>query len=82
MTRYPEGSLGCSDTATSGIAISRLWLPAVMINGVFALNDATSDPIALPVPAAVCRLTRAGLPWAWANPSAIASTAASCRPST
>jgi len=53
-----------------------------MISGVRFLKAVKMLPIALPTPAAECRLTRAALPLAWAYPSAIPTTTASCNPST
>src|ERR1700733_5472837 len=60
--------------------ISRVCWPAVTMSGVLPLYAATRLPIALPVPALVCRLTNVGLPVDCANPSAMASTDASCSP--
>src|ERR1700684_3949291 len=60
--------------------ISRVCWPAVTISGVLLLYAAIKLPMALPVPAAVCRFTSAGLPVDCAKPSAIANTEASCRP--
>src|SRR6185437_11808941 len=62
--------------------ISRVCWPAVTMSGMLPLYAATRLPIALPVPAPVCTLTTAGLPVDCANPSAIASTDASCNPRT
>ena len=42
--------------------ISRACWPAVTMSGVLPSYAATRLPIALPVPAPVCRLTNAGLP--------------------
>ncbi|BCJ58417.1 hypothetical protein Jiend_18390 [Micromonospora endophytica] len=66
----------------SSSSISRVCWPAVMISGVRLCQAVTMLPMALPVPGAVCRLTCAGLPVAWAYPSAMPTADASWSAST
>ena len=56
--------------------------PAVTTSGVSLAFEAASTPIALPRPPMACRLTNAARPDASAQPSAIATAVASCRPRT
>jgi hypothetical protein len=51
-----------------------------MISGVLFRNAVMMLPMPLPVPAEVCKFTSAGWRVACANPSAIATTEASCKP--
>ena len=66
----------------SSVIIGRTCWPAVTISGVLLAAALTSAPTALPTPGAVCRFTSAGRPVAWAYPSAIPTTTASCKPRT
>ncbi|EQL43191.1 hypothetical protein M770_02860 [Pseudomonas aeruginosa VRFPA03] len=60
--------------------IERTCCPAVMTRGLWEYQALVSAPMPLPVPAAACRLTKAGRPLARAKPSAMPTTAPSCRP--
>jgi len=60
----------------------RACCPAVTTTGAQLRNAVNRLPSEWPVPAALCRLTSAGLPLDRAKPSAIPTTTASFRPST
>jgi hypothetical protein len=66
----------------SDSSIRRSCCPAVTISGVRFRKQVIRLPLALPSPVAVCTFTSAGVLLAWAKPSAIAMTDASCRAST
>ena len=64
------------------VIIERACWPAVITTGEWFACALKIAPIALPTPGAVWRLTSAGRPEAWAKPSAMPTTTASCSPRT
>ena len=64
------------------VICARACWPAVTSTGEWLACALKIAPIALPTPGAVCRLATVVRPEAWAKPSAIPTTTASCSPST